>query len=39
VHVAAAQAVADGDLVMVTGDADLAAAAVVLGISVAVTNT
>ena len=35
VHLAAANAVADGDLVLVTGDADLAAAAVALGIPVA----
>ena len=39
VHLAAAQAVADSDLVLVTGDTDLAAAASVLGISVAATNS
>ncbi|MEZ5410476.1 MAG: type II toxin-antitoxin system VapC family toxin [Acidimicrobiales bacterium] len=39
VHLAAAHAVADGDLVLVTGDSDLAAAASVLGISVAATNS
>jgi predicted nucleic acid-binding protein len=35
VHFAAVDAVADGDLVLVTGDADLAAAAVAIGIPVA----
>jgi len=39
VHLAAAHAVADSDLVLVTGDSDLAAAASVLGISVAATNS
>ncbi len=39
VHLAAAHAVADSDLVLVTGDTDLAAAASVLGISVAATNS
>lgn len=38
VHLAAALALADGDLVVVTGDADLAAAAVVIGISVSITR-
>lgn len=35
VHLAAVNAVADGDLVLVTGDADLAAAAIALGVPVA----
>jgi uncharacterized protein len=39
VHLAAANAIADGDLVLVTGDADLAAAAEALGISVVATNS
>jgi predicted nucleic acid-binding protein len=39
VHLAAANAVADGDLVLVTGDADLAAAAHALGLSVTATNS
>lgn len=39
VHLAAAAAIADGDLVMVTGDLELAAAAQQLGLSVAVTNS
>jgi len=38
VHLAAAVTVADGDLVLVTGDADLAAAAGELGLPVAVTS-
>ncbi len=38
VHLAAVNAVADGDLVLVTGDADLASAAVALGIAVASTH-
>ncbi len=36
VHLAAAQSVADGDLVFVTGDVDLAAAATALGIPVSI---
>ncbi len=38
VHLAAASAVADGDVVLMTGDADLASAAVVLGIPVSTTR-
>ena len=38
VHLAAASTVADTDLVVVTGDADLAAAATSLGIAVALTT-
>ena len=38
VHLAAAEAVADGDLVLVTGDADLAAAAIAIGIAVSNTH-
>jgi hypothetical protein len=37
VHLAAAVAIADGDLVLVTGDTDLAAAATAVGIATAVT--
>lgn len=37
VHLAAANAVADHDLVLITGDADLAAAAQAVGLSVAGT--
>jgi predicted nucleic acid-binding protein len=39
VHLAAANAVADQDLVLVTGDADLAAAARALGLSFTATNS
>lgn len=39
VHLAAASTVADADLVVVTGDADLAAATTAMGIAVAVTTT
>lgn len=39
VHLAAARSVADGELVLVTGDAALAAAARSLGITVTVTTT
>lgn len=39
VHLAAAITVADTDLVIVTGDADLAAAATAMGIAVALTPT
>lgn len=39
VHLAAARAVADSDLVLVTGDIDLAAAASALGVSVAATTS
>jgi uncharacterized protein len=38
VHLAAASAVADADLILVTGDADLAAVATALGIAVALTT-
>jgi predicted nucleic acid-binding protein len=38
VHLAAASTVADSDLIVVTGDADLAAAATSLGIAVALTT-
>jgi uncharacterized protein len=38
VHLAAALAVADDDLVLVTGDAELAAAAAAEGLSVAMSN-
>jgi uncharacterized protein len=38
VHLAAASAVADSELIVVTGDADLAAAATSLGIAVALTT-
>ncbi len=38
VHLAAAAAVAEGDLVVVTGDSDLAAAATATGIAVSITN-
>lgn len=38
VHLAAAAAVADGDVVLVTGDADLAVAARAVGIAVSTTN-
>lgn len=38
VHLAAAAAIADGDLVLVTGDSDLAAAAAAIGLAVSNTN-
>ena len=38
VHLAAASAVADSDVVLVTGDTDLAKAATSIGIAVSVTN-
>lgn len=38
VHLAAAAAVADGDLVLVTGDSDLASAAAMIGLAVSNTN-
>lgn len=38
VHLAATMALADGDLVVVTGDADLAAAAAEIGIAVCITS-
>ncbi len=38
VHLAAASAVADSDVVLVTGDADLANAANSIGIAVSITN-
>ena len=39
VHLAAASTVADADLVVVTGDADLGAAATAMGIAVALTTS
>lgn len=39
VHLAAASTVADTDLIVVTGDADLAAAAMALGFAVALTTS
>ena len=38
VHLAAAAAVADGDLVLVTSDSDLASAAATIGLAVSNTN-
>jgi len=38
VHLAAAQSIADDDLVLVTGDVDLAAAAQSVGIAVSITT-
>jgi len=38
VHLAAARSVADDDLVLVTGDTDLATAAIATGLTVSVTN-
>lgn len=38
VHLASAAAVADGDFVLVTGDSDLASAAAMIGLPVALTN-